>query len=173
MRLLNLREIEEKYGTNPLASYNIHKSFPQFENFIMHPYTPGYKQTKLNKMLQEPKYFVGSSFWDDFADGFKKGFTTTLDLGSHLLPLVGLGREEHHSDAESDSEAEEEAHEKVHKAHELQENKKLKKVKKLADSMLASNRRMLRAELIRKIMKDRKVNMITASQIIKSEKLKY
>jgi hypothetical protein len=168
MRLLNLREIEDIYGTNPLASYNIHKNFPQFTDFIMHPYTPGYKQTKLNKMLAEPKYFVGSSFLGDFWTGFKQGIQGVADVAKPFLPLlVGLGREEHKS------EAEEEAHEMVHKAHEKVENKKLKKVKKLADQMLNANRRILRAELVRRIMKDRKVSMIKASQIIKAENLKY
>jgi hypothetical protein len=36
----------------------------------------------------------GGDFWSDFADGFKKGFTGTLDLASKavpFLPLLGLG----------------------------------------------------------------------------------
>jgi hypothetical protein len=201
MRLLNLRELEEKYGTNPLASYNIHKNYPQFEDFIMHPYTAGYKKTKVDQMLQQPQYFVGSSFLGDLWSGIKTGIKEVTQVAEPFLPLlVGLGREEemkkkkknkNESESESESEAEEEEHdvgthasntcgEKVHKEHEKQENKKLKKVKKLlhkstlmADSMLKSNRRILRAELIRKIMKDRKVSMIKASQIIKAENLKY
>jgi hypothetical protein len=183
MRLLNLREIEEKYGKNPLASYNIGKQFPQFEDFIMHPYTAGYQQTKVNQMLAEPEYLVGSSFLGDFFEGFKKGIKGVADVAGPLLPLlVGLGREEHvpKSESESDSEAEEEADEEKHKAHEMQENVKLKKLKKAAkvvkataDSMLKANRKMLRAELVRKVMKERGVSMIKASQAIKAENLKY
>jgi hypothetical protein len=30
----------------------------------------------------------GRGFWSDFADGFKKGFTTTMDIGNQLLPLA-------------------------------------------------------------------------------------
>lgn len=30
----------------------------------------------------------GSGFWSDFADGFKKGFTGTLDVASHILPFL-------------------------------------------------------------------------------------
>jgi hypothetical protein len=185
MRLLNLREIEEKYGVNPLASYNIGKQFPQFENFIMHPYTPGYQQTKINQMLAEPEYLVGSSFFGDFFEGFKKGIKGVADVAGPLLPLlVGLGREEHvngyklknkkskkvKSECESNNESESEEEEEQ---HELEENVKLKKVKNLTNSMLKANKRLLRNNLIRKIMKDRKVNMIKASQIIKQENLKY
>jgi hypothetical protein len=183
MKLLNLREIEEKYGTLPFASYNFHKNFPQFADFLYNPTILGYNTQKTNKMLAEPEYavgagginannMVGASFWDEFYKGFKTGLTETLDIGSHLLPLVGLGREEHAAN-KSDSEAEEEEHEQEHVEHEKMENKKLKKVKKLADSMLKANKRVLRAELIRKIMKERGVSMIKASQIIKQENLKY
>lgn len=30
----------------------------------------------------------GSGFWSDFADGFKKGFTGTLDVASKVLPFL-------------------------------------------------------------------------------------
>jgi hypothetical protein len=193
MRLLNLREIEEKYGANPLASYNLHKNFPAFADFVMHPTTLGYNTQNLNEMLAKPDYAVGAgdintnnmvagSFLGDFFEGVKKGIKGVVDVAGPLLPLlVGLGREEHDiSKEESDSEAEEEADEEKHKAHEMQENVKLKKLKKVAkvvkataDSMLKANRKMLRAELVRKIMKERGVSMIKASQIIKAENLKY
>jgi hypothetical protein len=39
--------------------------------------------------------------------------------------------------------------------------------------MLKSNKRVLRNELIRKIMKERKVSLPVASKIIKAENLKY
>lgn len=32
----------------------------------------------------------GRGFWGDFADGFKKGFTTTMDIGNQLLPLAKM-----------------------------------------------------------------------------------
>jgi hypothetical protein len=173
MRLLNLREIEELHGVNPLASYNFHKNFPQFEHFLMHPTTMGYNTQKINKMIAEPKYavgageMVGASFLGDLWEGVKG----VADVAGPLLPLlVGLGREEAHDVGKYASNT---YGEKVHKAHELVENKKLKKVKKLADQMLNANKRMLRAELVRRIMKERKVSMIKASQIIKAENLKY
>ena len=257
MKLMNLREIEEKYGVNPLASYNLHKTFPDFEHFVMHPTTLGYKNYKINQMMAEPKYavgaggihadgcfssqgenirspdnMVGASFLGDLWQGFKTGVKEVADVAAPFVPLlVGLGREESHKKVnkkapkpkkivggakhnailaledvfgdvspleqphrkeggmhdESDSEEEEEEHEKTHvahelgncialqglKEHELEENNKLKKVKKLANEMLVSNRRMLRAELVRKIMKERGVKMIEASRIIKKEGLKY
>lgn len=32
----------------------------------------------------------GRGFWGDFANGFKKGFTTTMDIGNQLLPLAKM-----------------------------------------------------------------------------------
>lgn len=32
----------------------------------------------------------GKGFWGDFANGFKKGFTTTMDIGNQLLPLAKM-----------------------------------------------------------------------------------
>ncbi len=34
----------------------------------------------------------GSGFWEDFADGFKKGFTGTLGVAKDIVPLLGLGK---------------------------------------------------------------------------------
>jgi hypothetical protein len=185
MKLLNLREIEEKHGVNPLASYNLHKTFPEFAHFVMHPTTLGYNDKKINKMLAEPEYLVGASFLGDLWQEVKE----VANVAAPFVPLlVGLGREEckkrvkkmkggMHEEIESESEAEEEEHEKKHMEHEIKENKKIKKLKKevnkITNSMLKSNKRMMRAELVRKIMKERGVKMIEASRIIKKEGLKY
>jgi hypothetical protein len=32
----------------------------------------------------------GRGFWSDFGNGFKKGFTTTMDIGNQLLPLAKM-----------------------------------------------------------------------------------
>ena len=185
MKLLNLREIEEKYGVNPLASYNLHKTFPEFAHFVMHPTTLGYNDQKINKMLAKPEFLVGASFFSDLFQGVKE----VANVVAPFVPLlVGLGREECKKRVKGgmygctnkvkggmheEIESEEEEHEKKHMEHEIKENTKLKKIKNITDSMLKSNKRMMRAELVRKIMKERGVKMIEASKIIKKENLKY
>ena len=190
MKLLNLREIEEKYGVNPLASYNLHKTFPEFAHFVMHPTTLGYNDQKINKMLAKPEFLVGASFFSDLFQGVKE----VANVVAPFVPLlVGLGREECDIGTRASNTCgekrvkggmygctnkvkggmHEEEHEKKHMEHEIKENTKLKKIKNITDSMLKSNKRMMRAELVRKIMKERGVKMIEASKIIKKENLKY
>jgi hypothetical protein len=60
---------------------------PAFHKFMTTNPLPYYKVKKTIKIRK------GGSFFSDFIDGFKKGFTTTLDIGSKVLPLIGLGGE--------------------------------------------------------------------------------
>jgi hypothetical protein len=153
---------------------------PAFHKFMTTNPLPYYKVKKTIKIRK------GGSFFSDFVDGFKKGFTTTLDIGSKVLPLIGLGGEmpcdmevmpkkkggRKKKVMESSSEEEELAHEK-------KENKKLKKIKKVVQEMQEENKKMIkgkgskaaRGELVRKLMKEKKMTLGQASKHIKDNKL--
>lgn len=137
-----------------------------------------YATNPLPYYLGRPEIEGGSnSFWSDFADGFKKGFTTTLDIGSHLLPLVGLGKKKKGGkkkvmeSSSEESEREETHHEIEHLKHEEKENKKLNKIEKLAKEMKKSNKKMVRGEMVRDLMKNKGMKLGEASRYIKEHNL--
>ena len=166
IRKPDLNNFERYKIDNRSVMQNI-KDMPAFHQFMSHnplPYYVGNPQIE------------GGSFWSYFADGFQKGFSTTLNIGSKILPLVGLGEKKkkkmvkEDSDV-SESEEEEEAHEKVHKKHEIVENKKLTKIEKLAKDMKKENKKILRGELVRKLMKEKGMKLGEASRYIKEHNL--
>lgn len=163
---------------------------PQLNKFELYREDPRFT---INKIAEEgalkqfmshnplPYYIAGKSeiegggFWSDFAHGFEEGFTKTLEIGSKILPFVGLGKKKGGKKKKviesSDSEQEEEEHEKVHEQHEINETKKLTKIEHLAQDMKKQNKKILRGEMIRKLMKERGMKLGEASRYIKENKL--
>lgn len=64
-------------GTRKIT-IRIHKRGGQ----VLHP--------RIQKHLGLRRHRRGRGFWGDFANGFKKGFTTTMDIGNQLLPLAKM-----------------------------------------------------------------------------------
>jgi hypothetical protein len=166
----------ERYKIDPTFAIDKVEKMPAFHQFLSKNPLPYY--------LGESR-IEGGNFLSDFVDGFKKGFTTTLDIGSKILPFVGLGDECECQEmpkkkkggrkkkvVESSSEEEELAHEK-------KENKKLKKIKKVVQEMQEENKKMMkgkgsrmaRGDLVRKLMKEKGMTLGQASKHIKENKL--
>jgi hypothetical protein len=179
----------ERYKIDNKSVIQNLRDTPAFHKFVSENPLPYY--------IGDP-HIAGGSFLSDFISGFKKGFTTTLDIGSKVLPLIGLGEAEDGSEAsfkgcsapeegcgkrktgrkkkvvkeESSSEEEELAHEK-------KENKKLKKIKKVVQEMQEENKKMMkgkglkvaRGELVRKLMKEKGMTLGQASRHIKENNL--
>jgi hypothetical protein len=165
----------ERYKIDPRFTINKIKEQGAFKQFMSHNPLPYY--------TGEPM-IEGGSFWSDFADGFQKGFSTTLDIGSKLLPLVGLG-----ADGEMEgcgkkkakrggarkkkvvekSESEESEQEEIE--HEIKENKQLNKIEKITKDMKKANKKILRGEMIRDLMKKHNMTLGQASRHIKENKL--
>jgi hypothetical protein len=183
----------ERYKIDPEYTINRVKKNPAFHQFLSKNPLPYY--------IGSPKIeggnhqcgdnMEGGSFLSDFADGFKKGFTTTLDIGSKILPLIGLGKKKRAAKKKAIKNEESEvgtcasntcgesASEKEELAHEKKENKKLKKIKKVVQEMQEENKKMIkgkgskaaRGELVRKLMKEKKMTLGQASKHIKDNKL--
>ena len=178
----------ERYKIDPEYTINRVKNNPAFHQFLSKNPLPYYigspKVEGGNHQCEE-----GGSFWSDFADGFKKGFTTTLDIGSKILPLVGLGKKKRTAKKkamkeDSASEREELAHEvgasgTSHTFGEKKENKKLKKIKKVVQEMQEENKKMIkgkgskaaRGALVKKLMKEKNMTLGQASRHIKENNL--
>lgn len=185
----------ERYKIDPTPVYENIKKMPAFHQFMSHNPLPYY--------MGDPHTLEGGGFWEQFAEGFKKGFTTTLDIGSHLLPLVGLGHDvgtrasntygenemegcgkkkakrggkkkamkKESESEESASEAEELEHEMEHVKHEERENKRLDTIEKNVKEMKKANKKILRGEMVRDLMKNRGMKLGEASRYIKEHKL--
>jgi hypothetical protein len=181
----------ERYKIDPTPVYENLKKMPAFKQFMSHNPLPYY--------LGEPKveggnHMEGEGFWSDFARGFETGLTKTLEIGSKVLPLIGLGEEMQkkkkggkkkivkEESSESESEKEELAHEK-------KENKKLKKIKKVVQEMQEENKKIMkkpeastpavkgkgskaaRGALVKKLMKEKGMKLGEASRYIKEHNL--
>jgi hypothetical protein len=193
----------ERYKIDNKSVIQNLRDTPAFHKFVSENPLPYYigeprAHSAPGKGLRPEPHIAGGNFLSDFISGFKKGFTTTLDIGSKVLPLIGLGEAEDGSEAsfkgcsapeegcgkrktgrkkkvvkeESSSEEEELAHEK-------KENKKLKKIKKVVQEMQEENKKMMkgkglkvaRGELVRKLMKEKGMTLGQASRHIKENNL--
>jgi hypothetical protein len=167
----------ELYKKDPRFIINKVAEEGAFKQFMGHNPLPYY--------MGDPHTLEGGSFWSDFADGFKKGFTTTLDIGSKLLPLVGLGhqakgtfgdmegcgkkkraprRKKIIKEELSSSEEEEMEHEQI-------ENTRLKKIENVVKDMKKENKKMIRGQLVKKLMAEKGMTLGQASKHIKEHKL--
>ena len=155
----------ERYKIDPRFTINKIAEEGAFKQFMSHNPLPYY--------IGEPHTIEGGSFWSDFADGFKKGFSTTLDIGSKILPLVGLGKKKRGGARKKKvvekSESEESEQEEIE--HEIKENKQLNKIEKLAKDMKKQNKKILRGEMVRDLMRNKNMKLGEASRYIKEHKL--
>jgi hypothetical protein len=194
--IMTLQEKDDKYGVNNMASYNVNKdksfykdsAFKKFVESNPSVFASGGKKKKSKKMMKEEKIMnvdaqvSGAGFWDDFATGFKQGFSGVMDVAktvAPLLPLVGLGKEEKKRGRPKKNQAvqvEVEIKKMVKpdksafessSEEEVKMDAGKKKKKGLNDKM---KRRM---DKVKEIMADRKCSMIDASKIIKKEGLDY
>jgi hypothetical protein len=204
---MTLEEKDKKYGVNNMASYNVNKdksfykdsAFKKFVESNPSVFASGGKKykkkimknddiqkviktKKVKEIVDNGEIIEGSGFWDDFATGFKQGFSGVMDLAktvAPLLPLVGLGKEEKKRGRPKKNQAVQVEVEikkmiKPDKSafesssdEEVKMDAGKKKKKGLNDKM---KRRM---DKVKEIMADRKCSMIDASKIIKKEGLDY
>ena len=169
----------ELYKIDPRFTINKVAEEGAFKEFMGHNPLPYY--------MGDPHTLEGGSFWSDFASGFETGLSKTLDIGSKLLPLVGLG----YGDAEmegcgkkkrvscgsgrgrkkkiikeelSSSEEEEMEHEQI-------ENTRLKKIENVVKDMKKENKKLIRGQLVKKLMAEKGMTLGQASKHIKEHKL--
>ena len=168
----------EKYKIDPEYTINHVKNNPVFHQFLSKNPLPYYVGSpKVEGGNHQCGDMEGGSFLSDFADGFKKGFTTTLDIGSKILPLIGLGKKKRASKKKAMKEDSESEREEL--AHEKKENKKLKKIKKVVQEMQEENKKMIkgkgskaaRGALVKKLMKEKNMTLGQASSYIKKNNL--
>jgi hypothetical protein len=160
----------ELYKIDPTPPIRRMRNIPVFKEFLSHNPLPYY--------IGNPE-ISGRGFWDDFKTGFVEGFDTTMKLGSHILPLIGLGKKKRggkkkimkEESEESASEVEEEAHELEHVKHEERENKHLDKIEKIAKDMKKANKKVLRGEMVRDLMRNKGMKLGQASRYIKEHNL--
>jgi hypothetical protein len=168
----------ERYKMDPRFAINKIAEEGAFKQFMSHNPLPYY--------IGEP-VVQGGNFFTDFARGFQEGFSKTLDIGSQILPLIGLG----YGDVEmkgcgkkavkakrggarkkkvvEKSESEESEQEEIE--HEIKENKQLNKIEKITKDMKKANKKILRGEMIRDLMKKHNMTLGQASRHIKENKL--
>jgi hypothetical protein len=171
----------ERYKIDPRSTTTKMKDNPAFHEFLSKnplPYYVGNLRV-VGSNGTPNEHLEGGSFLSEFADGFRRGFSTTLDIGSKILPLIGLGKKKRaakkkamNHDESEESEKEEEQHEIEHIKHEEVENKKLNKIVKLAKDMKKNNKKILRGEMVRDLMRKHKgMKLGDASRYIKEHNL--
>jgi hypothetical protein len=149
----------ERYKIDDKSVIQNFTDTPAFHQFMAHNPLPYY--------IGNPE-IQGGSWLGDFARGFDQGFSKTLEIGSKILPFIGLGEKKKNKKKKVQKMIESEEEEIK---HEVAENKKLNKIEKLAKDMKKENKKMLRGELVRKLMKEKGMTLGQASRHIKENNL--